>query len=135
MVKNHPNFQTINPQFQDATADELQDKRKYEEEEEEPLELRFDHIYVYPDIIPNSAKIFYCKHHILPWCVEKEMPCYHCICKYCQKLPKMYRKKDDDPKCQECRPDEYDFNHSDEKYHYKRYVPLDFYPICNDDDN
>ena len=126
--KAYPNFQSVNPQFQDG--------RKYQEEkEEEPLELRFNHIYMYPDHLPKCAKNFYCKHHILPWCIEKEMPCYHCKCEYCKQLPKIYRKKDDDPECQECRPNEYDFNHFDEKYHYQRYVPLDFFPICSDDDD
>ena len=87
------------------------------EEEEEPLQICFDHIYVHPNDIPKCAKIFYCQKHILPWCVEYELPCYHCTCQWCKELPEKYRKPPDDPECEECRPDEYNYDHSDEEYY------------------
>ena len=91
-----------------------------------PLEVLYNHIYVCPDNLPRNWRKFYCERHTLPWCIIKEMPCCFCNCEDCKKLPKRYRKTK--PECEKCKPSEYDVNHFDEQYYYHRYVPLDFIP-------
>ena len=62
--------------------------------------------------IPKTGKNYFCRDHILLWCGECEVPCFHCTCLSCQKLPANWRNVDGS-RCKICMSENYTPNFDD----------------------